>query len=92
MMAGSQYQLLSDIYKKVFTTLYAHTQIYIEDNSCKLSYIKTFQSRFYPVRGNDFEHKGLYPFLSSICFLILFKLCSFIFCVRLFIYYLKFII
>ena len=62
-MAGSHYQLLSDIYKKVFTTLYAHTQVYSEPNVCKLSYIKTFQSRFYPVRGNEFEHKELYPFL-----------------------------
>ena len=62
-MANFHWKRLSDIYKKVFTTLYAHTQIYTEPNSCKLSYIKTFQSRFYPVRGNDYEHKGLYPFL-----------------------------
>ena len=59
----AHYQLLSNIYKKVFTTLYAHTQDYDVANSCKLSYIKTFQSRFYPVRGNDFEHKSIYPFL-----------------------------
>ena len=60
----AHYQLLSDIYKKVFTTLYAHTQDYGEvANVCKLSYIKTFQSRFYPVRGNDFEHKSIYHFL-----------------------------
>ena len=36
----AHYQLLSDIYKKVFTTLYAHTQDYGEvANVCKLSYI-----------------------------------------------------
>lgn len=63
MMASKHYQLLSGIYKKLFTTLYAHTQIYDNPNQSKLNYIKTFQSRFYPVRGNDFEHKSLYPFL-----------------------------
>ena len=28
-----------------------------------LNYVKTFQSRFYPVRGGDMEHNSLYPFL-----------------------------
>ena len=30
----------------------------------KLNYIKTFQSRFYPVRGGDLEHDSLYPYLT----------------------------
>ena len=47
------YNIASDIYKTLFTTL---------RNSSDLSYITTFQSRFYPVR-REMEYAALYPYL-----------------------------
>ncbi len=35
----------------------------LKGRSGLLTYIKTFQSRFYPVRGGDMEHNSLYPFV-----------------------------
>ena len=47
------YNIASDIYKTIFSTLQA---------SSDLSYITTFQSRFYPVR-REMESSELYPYL-----------------------------
>ena len=47
------YNIASDIYKTIFSTLQA---------SSDLSYITTFQSRFYPVR-REMEFAELYPYL-----------------------------
>jgi hypothetical protein len=47
------YNIASDIYKTIFTTL---------QGSSDLSYVTTFQSRFYPVR-REMEFAELYPYL-----------------------------
>ena len=47
------YNIASDIYKTIFSTL---------QGSSDLSYITTFQSRFYPVR-REMEFAELYPYL-----------------------------
>lgn len=47
------YNIASDIYKTIFSTLQA---------SSDLSYVTTFQSRFYPVR-REMESADLYPYL-----------------------------
>ena len=60
-MASNLYRnMLTKVYVKVFKTLYAHTN---DKTNGLLKYMQTFQSRFYPVRGGELEHKSLYPFM-----------------------------
>ena len=59
-MADSYRNMLTKVYKKIFKTLYAHTN---DETNGLLKYMQTFQSRFYPVRGGEFEHQSLYPFM-----------------------------
>ncbi len=61
-MADKYYNLATKVYKKIFSTLYAHTQA-----NGYLAYVRTIQSRFFPVRGGELEHKDLYPFVF-LCF------------------------
>ena len=61
MPSNNYYNILTKVYKQIFKTLYAHTT---EANG-KLSYVTTFQSRFYPVRGGELEHQSLYPYMFT---------------------------
>ena len=57
-MADQYYNITTKVYKTIFKTLYAHTK-----ENGHLTYLRTIQSRFYPLRGGELEHQALYPFV-----------------------------